>query len=296
MRGQIIQYVEDADEPVEKRGASGARLIIGQKYTTKLDVERTGTFVREQGAWLSRWSVERGITLLPRVTEIFATGYVMETVQELENHDITEMCQHVMSALQEQLWPKQVHGHMFLWDNFSSTHRGYVAQLLRDVAADRELGKTLRRFYDRIDWNNLQHGLTHGDPILDNVGYRLKHWPNGSIEITNELVLLDPIPAKDPLPNWRAVDVGRIIQSMVGYEAIRYQRQGADVDFNAAVATALNWYMSKDFNVNEARACVYFSVIHTLRGVRTTTRGTAARLGVWYLVNQLVKVAESWML
>lgn len=291
----ITPIIED-DETVEKRGASGARVIIGQKYATKLDVERTGTFVRDQGAWLSRWSVERGVTLLPRVTEIFATGYVMETVSELGDHDITEMCERVLIALHEQLWPKQAHGDMFLWDNFSSTHRGYVAQLLRNVEADRELGKTLRRFYDRINWQQLECGLTHGDPILDNVGYRLKHWPNGSIEITNELVLLDPIPAKDPLPNWRAVDVGRIIQSMVGYEAIRYARRGIpNLDFDAAASTVLNWHMPRNFSVNEARACLYFSVVHMLRGVRTTTPSTAARFGVWYLVNKLVKVTESWM-
>jgi hypothetical protein len=295
MKGQIIQYTDDVDEPVEKRGASGARVIIGQKYTTKLDVERTGAFVRDQGAWLSRWATK--VPALPQVSEVFATGYIMETVYvpDLSDVDVTKTCFMILDVLESQLWPNQAHGDFRMFDNFKETHRGYVSQLLRDVAADRDLSKIMRHFHDQVNWPTLRVGLVHGDPIIDNVGYRVTHWPNGTSSYGDELVIFDPIPASEPLPHWRCVDVGRIIQSMVGYEAIRYERRGIDVDFDAAVTTVLNRYMPKSFDVNEARACVYLSIVHMLRGVRTTTQGTAARLGVWYLVNKLVKVAESWM-
>ena len=289
----ISDEVALGDENHERRGASGARIIVGPTYTTKLDVARTGTFVRDQGAWLSRWAVERGVTILPKVSEISPDGYTMETaeVPHLSELDVTETCQRIFAMIQEQLWPKQTGG-MYVHDNFTATHRAYVRDLLRDVEPNRikarDLDKVMRWFYDRIDWSQLQAGLTHGDCIIDNVGFRI-----GTDR--KKIVILDPIPASDALPNWRCVDVGRIIQSMVGYESVRYQRRGINVDFDAAVTTVLNWYMPKNFEVNEARACAYFSVIHTLRAVRTTVPG-ATRLSVWYLVNKLIEVTESWML
>lgn len=283
------------DEVNEIRGASGARLIIGPEHTIKLDVERTGTFVRDQGAWLSRWSVERGINMLPKVSEIFAGGYTMETVHvpPLRELDVTELCERILSLLESQLWPKET-GRMFTYDNFLVAHRPYVQRLVRDVLIERDkykqLNVTLRDFYQRINWNSLTSGLTHGDCIVDNVGFKL-----GTAQPQSHIILLDPIPATDALPNWRVVDVGRIIQSMIGYEDVRYHRSSNTIDHDAATTTVLNWYMPNHFNVNEARACLYFSVIHMLRAVRTTTPGTAARLGVWFLVNKLIEVTEQWM-
>lgn len=285
-----------SDEIEERRGASGARVVIGPNHTVKYDVGRTGTFVRDQGAWLSRWSIERGVTVLPKVTEVFATGYTMETIDvpRLGELDVVETCERIISMISHQLWPKET---THRWDHdttFMTTHRGYVRRLLRDVEEHNVkpiiTDKVLRTFYDRIDWRSLQPGLTHGDCIVDNVGFR-----QYSKKIGGEIVILDPIPAKDPLPNWRAVDVGRIIQSMVGYESVRYRRESITLDYDIAVATTLNWYMPKNFDVNEARAAVYFSIIHMLRGVRTTTPGTSAQLGLRHLVGKLVEVAQTWM-
>jgi hypothetical protein len=300
VRGQVTQYVGvDDDELVERRGASGAHIIIGEKYTTKLDVERTGTFVRDQGAWLSRWATESKVTILPRVTEVFSTGYRMETLQvpHLRDVDVLETCELIHDNLLDNLWHKIPTWH-FRVSLFETAHPAYVHKLVRNVQSERkpaaELETTLRGFYDQIDWNDLTTGLTHGDPIVDNVGYRAIE---GSTTGARNLVLLDPIPATVALPNWRAVDVGRIIQSMVGYEHVRYQRTrvGDLLDYDAAVTATLNWYMPRNFSVNEARACLYFSVIHMLRAVRTTGQGTAARLGVWYLTTKLIEETKQWM-
>jgi hypothetical protein len=281
----------DEDEVVERRGASGARIIIGKKYTTKLDVERTGDFVRSQGEWLSRYPK---VTLLPRVTHVLANGYIMETltVPPLPM-DVAPVLQHILAELRTQLWVLATSGHA--WD--LPTHRNYVVNLIRDVGLERAqrvvLEDNMRAFAETIFFEVLQRGQTHGDCIVDNVAYRERE---GSTTGALDLVLLDPIPQTYALPPLRAVDVGRLIQSAIGYENMRYTRSRAPrLDIDDLVTAVLNWYMPTEFKVNEARACLYFAIIHMLRGIRTTLLDTATRLALWYLTNELIKVTKEWM-
>lgn len=288
-----LTAVDDIDdgETIERRGASGARIIIGRKFTTKLDVERTGTFVRDQGEWLTKFPQ---VTMLPRVQHILAHGYVMETLSVPTLPDDTlHLVGHVMAELRTQLWSKPSSGLPFDWQ----THRSYVSNLLKDVQPDRasrsELDHVMRKFASRVDFDSLQRGQTHGDCIVDNVAYRARE---GSTTGQLDLVVLDPIPASYALPPLRAVDVGRLIQSAIGYESVRYTRSRSHLlttDGNSM--NVLNWYMPEGFRVNEARACLYFAIIHMLRGVRTTTPETATRFALWFLTNELIEVTREWM-
>lgn len=283
----VIQH-DELNDVVEIRGASGARILVGPKHTMKFDVERTRTFVRDQGAWLTGW---QNVELLPRVTEVFSTGYTMETVRvpRLDEVNVLDTCELMLRLLREQLWCKAA-PNFRSGSSFPQDNGAYVQRLVDNVeeqrARQRVLTDRLREFRREIDWDDVRYGMTHGDAILDNVGFRAQ----------GELVILDPIPASYALPNWSSVDVGRIIQSMVGYESVRYARSHGNVhDYDAAVATVLNWYMPKNFKVNEARACLYFAIIHMLRAARTTLPGTAARLGIMFLVNKLIEVTKQWM-
>lgn len=269
----------DEDEVTERRGASGATIIITKDFTTKLDVERTGTFVRSQGEWLAQNRYE----LLPNVTEVLHNGYVMETldVPDLWTLDVMDTILLIRNRLNE-LWKRG--GRKRYIDG--PGHDAYVHQLARDVTSSkdevRELRDWLREARTSIDFGSLRTGLTHGDCIIDNVAYR-----------EGVLVLLDPIPATYAIPDFVASDVGRLIQSAVGYESIRYRNFKITTDFDTAVGAVLNAHMHR-FSVNEARAAIYFAIIHTLRGVRTTKPGTAARLGLWYLVKKLQGVLLKW--
>ncbi len=281
----------DDDEKLEHRGASGARIIIGKKWTTKLDVTRTGTFVRDQGAWLTRWDE---INALPGVNEVLATGYIMETlaIPHLADIDVQAQLSKILEVLREQFWVK--HAVPMFWDEL--THATYVHQLSRDVESNKSVARDLRVklgvFRAKIDFTTLPTGLTHGDCIIDNVAYR----PDKYRPDVRSLVLIDPIPATNALPNIRAVDVGRLIQSAIGYESIRYRSSnGGLTDYGHVVGLTLNTYMKKTFDVNEARACLYFAIIHMLRGIRTTTPDTAARLSLWYATHKLIEVTEEWM-
>ena len=295
LRESVNPIAIEDDETIERRGASGAKIIIGRKFTTKLDVERTNGFVRRQGEWLSQFEDDR--IILPRVSHTLSHGYVMETLEVPElplPTNVMELVNHIITRLSEKLWPLRKPELNIIFS--PKSHREYVDKLVNDVCVtgtdgDRRWLTAIMRDFERIvDFSSLHVGLTHGDCIVDNVAYRAVKDSRRS-----QLVLLDPIPATEALPNLRAVDVGRLVQSAIGYESIRYTRNRGVTSYDDAVSAVLNAYMFRHFKVNEARACLYFAIIHMLRGVRTTDRGTAVRLGLWHLTNELIGVTKEWM-
>lgn len=287
------------------RGSSGARLVETAESVIKRDTEVTGTRVRDQGIWLCQHEES---TLLPAVNFVYHDGYEMEkiVIPDLPKtwHDVRGLCADVLLEL-DQLWFAEFTGRvpdLAVIDEYD--HRSYVTELLRDVGL-RQLRRQLHGFADRINWHCLEVGHTHGDGIIDNLGYR-----SGDKEFRRErqpmllerqLVLLDPIPACPALPDVVALDVGRVIQSAAGYEAARYvgvgQTQLFTVPLIERVEYVLNTWMGPgDFDLNEARAALHFSVIHMLRGLRTAQRGHhAGAVGIKGLVNDLVEVAAKWM-
>lgn len=282
MRNVKIEYTDDDEEVIHRRGASGAVITVGENETTKLDSERTGTRVRDQGIWLLN---HRRFTVLPNVERVLHNGYVMETLDVPALYMITDVktfIRMMMNALSERLWFKEGVTRLTFDQD---AHRAYVRKLTRDVDAPGELWDFLLDARKSVDVASLRVGLTHGDCILDNMAFRKP----------NTLVIIDPIPATTALPNVVASDVGRLIQSAVGYEFVRYTRTSLTLDHDEAVTGVLNDWMHRDFSVNEARAAIYFSIIHMLRGIRTTTPGTAQRDGLWYLVRQLQEVLTRWM-
>lgn len=279
------------------RGSSGARLIETETSVIKRDTEVTGTRVRDQGIWLSQH--EESI-VLPAVRFVYRNGYEMEkiVVPNLPQtwHEVRDLCADIMVDLDSELWNAEFVGRvpdLVVVDEYE--HRGYVTELLKDVGL-RHLRRQLHGFADRINWHCLEPGRTHGDGIIDNLGYRvsLTH------SLPRELVILDPIPACPALPDVVALDVGRVIQSAAGYETVRYFGVGqtplTSVPLIDRVEWVLNTWMDGDFNLNEARAALHFSVIHMLRGLRTAQRGHhASAVGLKTLVTDLVDVTTEWM-
>lgn len=280
------------------RGSSGARLIETETSVIKRDTEVTGTRVRDQGIWLSQHEES---VLLPAVHFVYHNGYEMEkiVIPDLPKtwHDVRGLCADVLVEL-DRLWYAEFTGRvpdLVVIDEYD--HRGYVTELLKDVGL-RQLRRQLHGFANRINWHCLEPGRTHGDGIIDNLGYR-----SGEREFRRgrQLVLLDPIPACSALPDVVALDVGRVIQSAAGYEAARYVGVGQTPMFTVPlierVEYVLNtWMGAGDFDLNEARAALHFSIIHMLRGLRTAQRGHhAGAVGLKRLVNDLVEVTATWM-
>ena len=266
---------------------------------TKKDTAVTGRRVRDQGIWLQQLGES---LVLPEVFAVHHDRYDMEwlTVPEVPTSWVKtfQLCTDVLEELEKYLWHTEFKNQVPCLVEFDRhEHNSYLSELLTNVGLRQRYRRKLNQFVLAIDWfgyRNLRIARTHGDGIIDNVAYReqLPHHP--------QLVLLDPIPATPPLPDLACVDVGRVIQSAAGYEVTRYFQDTKPllgVPLDQRVDEILNDWMSETFNLNEARACLHFSVIHMLRGLRTAQRVAPASCEpLELLVDQLVEVTETWML
>jgi hypothetical protein len=172
-------------------------------------VRKSGPRALAQGSWLHEHRSRA-------VVEVFRGGksqddewYDME-----ELHDIpwayvvhTRILRDQARLLQEYVWSQPAEVAVDLY-----AHAAKV-----DGLADQYLdGKGARRFRearDRVEWDVLQQTLTHGDPTIENVMLR-----------EQDLVLIDPLPATPAVPDLLCVDVGKMMQSAVGWECVRYGR------------------------------------------------------------------------
>lgn len=283
------------------RGSSGAALTqdSAANMITKRDTAVTGRRVRDQGIWLQQLSESR---VLPAIFAVHHDRYDMEwlTVPDVPTSwvDTFKMCTDVLEELEKNLWEHEFKTpvpYLVEFDRYD--HNAYVLDLLEDVGLRKLYIKKLRQFSQTIDWfgyRTLRVARTHGDCIIDNVAYR---FPSPASD--PQLVLLDPIPATPPLPDLACVDVGRVIQSVAGYEVTRYFQNTKPllgIPLDQRVDELLNDWMSETFSLNEARACLHFSIIHMLRGLRTAQRVAPKSCdALEQLVDQLVEVTETWM-
>lgn len=296
------------------RGSSGAQFTINNDVVTKYDTAVTRNRVRDQGIWIQKYDE---CVSLPAVYAVHFDGYEMEKLVSTEELtggtpiawvDVLNLCDEIISTLDVDIWHREFtdltvshvrfnsEPNTLDFDDYRDYHRRYVRGLLTDTG-QRRLDSTLRRFANEITWYQLKHALTHGDPIIDNVMWRVRTL---GLERKSELVLIDPIPACPALPDVEAVDVGRVIQSAIGYEHVRYMTQVEINELNGTSLTErvdaiLNVWL-QTFNLNEARAALYCGIIHTLRGVRTAQRVAPDRVqSLLDLTSQLVRETDKWM-
>lgn len=280
------------------RGSSGAKLTDQGDFVLKQDTKITGTRVRDQGIWLHQHDES---LVLPSIRYIRRDGYELEKLTMCEIpvtwKEVNLLCEEIIDALDSHLWTLQFDTRVPERVSIDlHDHRAYITELLDDVGLRRRLRGTLHKFSRTIDWWEVTPGRTHGDGIIDNLAYRAHS------AYAPDPVLIDPIPACAALPDKIALDVGRVIQSAAGYEVIRYLPLEGDqslhqVALSDRVDTVLNTWLGVEFNVNEARAALHFSVIHMLRGVRTAQRVAPDRVEpLRNLAYELVEVTSQWML
>ena len=175
----------------------------------------------------------------------WGNGYTMEKLNPLPRNiiDHKALAVEMALALGKEVWdePAEV-------EFDENAHCDKVFAL-----AGKYLGEDDRRmlwhWFSSIDWSKQDRCLTHGDPTFENVMLR-----------SNEkVVIIDPVPATPAVPDLRLVDVGKVMQSVVGFEAIKY---GAEERFRLTMHDAL-----EIFYVNDSSACMYWCVVHLLRAI-----------------------------
>jgi len=91
----------------------------------------------------------------------------------------------------------------------------------------------------------------HGDPTVENVMQR-----------DGRVVLIDPLPANEYIPPIVAVDVGKMLQSVFGYEEhLRPDEPGLDLDDRMSIAKGL----TGTFTRNDELVARYFFCAHIAR-------------------------------
>ena len=93
--------------------------------------------------------------------------------------------------------------------------------------------------------------MTHGDPTAENTVFGGK-------------IVLDPIPPSGAVPLFPACDMGKVLQSIVGYEVFK---NGYQFKRRIALRAARKFLDSVPKDDNEAAAAVFFCVLAFIRAV-----------------------------
>jgi len=96
--------------------------------------------------------------------------------------------------------------------------------------------------------------VTHGDPTLDNMMSRGEH---------GEPVLVDPLPPERHTPPLRALDVGKILQSLWGWHEAEY----SPAHPHLAQKEAITGFLLSQLPPSEARAAWAFAVYNLIRAL-----------------------------
>lgn len=215
------------------RGSSGAKIVIEENIAAKSGDRRVG----DQGWWIS----QNASSVLPRVSAVGSDWYHMEILYDIDetmSHHV--LLEQVLAALTQ------------LWSRPRVNDIGLVAHVTKIRSLCLDEFTPLARLLFSIDWSRLRTGLTHGDPTLENVMRRA----NGDI------VLIDPIPSTPAVPDYLAVDTGKILQSILGYEAIRYATSTQRWDISP-----LDLRTIAQLDQAEWTATCYWAAVHVLRAI-----------------------------
>lgn len=225
------------------RGSSGATVTIVPGLVTK-SVKASPTRLLAQVRWLTR----HPSPAVPRVTNVGDTWYGMEelfTIQpRLLDHEVVGA--EMIEKLRKYVWSQPAEVTLDI-DALSAKIDG----LLKRYVISEHVHRFLRNSITTLDWDDLKTCLTHGDPTFENVMFRSHLYDSG-------LVLIDPIPATPAIPDLQVVDTGKILQSLLGWEQVRY---GHD-ELTLKISTE---WLTAQLTQHEWKATVFFAVVHLLR-------------------------------
>lgn len=175
-------------------GLSGARVIVFENIAMKTN-KRAPKRVIEQGEWLREYEASN----LPEVHAVISTGYIMEALTPIPTDRVNLAL--LVNALDTGVWK-------FPARNFVDTPETLlkVSGILEQYAPSLIREAIMLLSYIRPT----QECLTHGDPTAENVMLR-----------DGEYVVIDPIPSTLAIPDDIAVDVGKLLQSAHGWEAMK---------------------------------------------------------------------------
>lgn len=234
-------------------GTSGATItILGDRVVKRHDASDR---IMEQGTWLQRHKTP----ILPTIYQVYARSYVMEKldVAPLWALDHCVVLDAMITGLREHVWSEPP---------ISSPNIEKTLSYVESIA----LRHNLPTFINHVEaastyvkWGDVRACLTHGDPTFENVMFR---------PVTGELVLIDPIPSREVVPDLMSVDLGKILQSVMGWEVARYNSYLERIKIKPS--TVELWAL----NDNEWHATIFWALVHITRVIPYVTTDVTERL------------------
>lgn len=228
-----------------RRSTSGAYIATLGDVVVKTGQGAVGERIDEQADWLADnpgahvvrvCSRAPGVLVMPRLTEWGAHAHGSSRLDAHHVHDL------VVAAVSD-VWAHDPVGptRPYYRDLYELEHRieAYFGECVGTSAV--EIEKHLR-------WNDLITCRTHGDPTWCNT-----LWSNDTLK------LIDPIPATERIPDIRAVDLAKLLQSCMGWEGIMH---GWPV---TGYTDAWMWVCELCLDTNEWNATRYWCLIHLAR-------------------------------
>lgn len=208
-------------------GHSRDKVVVGEWFAWKWG---------DNMHWQGMYCQLLGPHVCPQVLDLQTNGYIMERLDE-----------RVPAADELVGWLLQAHRllEVMVWPRLA--HRRDWQPALRTWARGcpwLELDALLPQLYPTLP----DEVLCHGDPTLANV-----LWRDGA------MVLCDPIPPRPYIPSLRAVDVGKLLQSAIGWEThLEPDRWPAPP--MTAVDTVLQWESPE-----EGTRAAFWAAVHCAR-------------------------------
>lgn len=123
---------------------------------------------------------------------------------------------------------------------------------------------------DRVyPWSSsMVYCMTHGDPTIANAMQR----------DSGDIVLIDPLPPRPATPSMREVDVGKMLQSLSGWEGVRSGREPSRMNMDPAHVVGACMPFAHRISVEAwAARCYLWAAVHCARVVHHGTVTKAIR-------------------
>lgn len=220
---------------------SGAHIITHHDVAVKVGDGEVGARIDAQADWLVRHASDG---MMPVLSHIGSIGYVMPYGDPWPDFsDATRIFNTVVGLLQTHVWNRDAEFVPNIQDavlcKFMSMHGRVDAVRMWE----------LHTLIMSVTWMDLPQCLTHGDPTFCNALF---------IDV-DKPVLCDPLPSViTRLPDVRAMDLGKLLQSCFGFESIVY-------GWRYSVQPNAQWVRALCENENEWHAAIACGALHVLR-------------------------------
>ena len=228
------------------RTNSGAHVFLTANHAVKV---AAGGKVRRRLHDQAEYMRHIGPELTPHVDFHVPGGYVMEKCWPYRASKPEQYVADVVPVL-EQIWRRPtVRG----TSHDLGAHYRYVMERVRQCMPTYET--RVSHLIQSLDLASCRPCLVHGDPTYENVMKR-----PGSI------LLADPLPPQPYMPELAAVDVGKVLQSLLGYELVERTWSIAAWQVDSERATQMvSEALNRPEYDREVRAAAWFAFAHCVR-------------------------------